>query len=132
MQRTIYKDKDGYLNVSSKIGTKLVHRIIYETFIGPIPPGYEIDHVDTHTDNNCLDNLRLVTHKENMNNPLTKQKRIGNTNAKGNTNVKGKPHSEFGKKFKEYYGITRYQNTKLYDKECAWYHNHNNKCSWEV
>jgi len=118
MQRTIYNNNSGYLMVLTKLGTKLVHRIIYETFVSPIPAGYEIDHEDTHKDNNSLNNLKLVTHKENLNNPLTIEVR------------KGKTWSEFGKKFKEYYGITSYQNTKLYHKEQMWYYRHG-KCSWE-
>jgi hypothetical protein len=122
---------DGYLVLmlkKPKSTNVRVHRIIYETFIGEIPDGYEIDHVDTHKDNNSLDNLKLVTHTENMNNCLT-LKHISKS-LKGNTNAKGKPTSEFGRKFKEHYGITRYQNTKLYDKELHWYR-YNGKCSWE-
>ena len=69
-----------------------------------------------------------------MNNPLTR-KHSSNVMAyvkKGNTNTKGKPHSKFGKKFKEHYGITKYQNRKLYYKEAVWYHTHNHMCRWEV
>lgn len=138
MQRTIYKNNKGYLKVDTKIGLKLVHRIIYETFIGSIPEGMEIDHEDTHKDNNSLDNLILVTHKQNCNNPKTRkhisEAMKGKTNAKGhnNTNTRGNLYSEFGRKFKEHYGITKYQNSKLYDKEHMWYHRHNNKCRWEV
>lgn len=124
MQRQFIKDKNGYLLVRTKLGTKRVHRVIYETFVGPIPPCYEIDHIDTHKDNNSLSNLKCVTHTENMNNPKTKQKMIGNIYAKG------KPTSEFGRKFKEHYGITRYQNIKLYDKELHWFR-YNGKCRWE-
>lgn len=119
MQRPIVVHPNGYLMVNTKIGKRYVHRIIYETFVGPIPAGYEIDHVDTHKDNNSLSNLKCVTHKENVNNPLT---------IKANRN---RTYSEFGRKFKEYYCITRYQNTKLYTKEWYWYKRHNNKCRWE-
>lgn len=41
------------------------------------------------------------------------------------------PRSEFGRKFKEHYGITKCKNTNLYEKERQWYLNHNNKCRWE-
>ena len=50
-----------------------IHRLVWEAFNGPIPKGLEIDHIDTDGTNNRLDNLRLVTHTENMNNPLSKQ-----------------------------------------------------------
>ena len=52
MQMPTRKDKDGYLLIKTKIGPKRIHRLIYETFVGPIPDGYEIDHVDTNKDNN--------------------------------------------------------------------------------
>lgn len=145
MQSTI-KDSFGYLKVWTKMNDRFVHRIIYETFVGHIPDGYQIDHINTIKTDNRLENLRCVTPKENTNNPLTlKHKsdvrkgvfsskdacnKISNK-LKGNTNAKGKPTSEFGRKFKEYYGITRYQNYKLYFKEFNWYHTHNHKCRWE-
>ena len=129
MQRTRYKTNIGYQLVNTKIGSKYVHRIIYETFNGEIPDGYEIDHINAVRDDNRLENLRIVTHKDNLNNPLTKQ--LQRKVHKGKCNVKKKPHSEFGIKFKEHYGITRYKNPKLYNKEHRWYSKHN-KCSWEV
>lgn len=129
MQRTMTKTWNGYLIVNTKIGLKRVHRIIWETFKGEIPDGYEIDHINTIRDDNRLENLRLVTHKENDNNPLTLKHK--GESKKGNTYRKGKPTSEFGRKFKEHYGITRYQNTKLYYKEFHWFR-YNGKCRWEV
>lgn len=49
----------------------LEHRFIWEAFHGPIPSGMEIDHLNTIRDDNRLENLRLVTPKENKHNPLT-------------------------------------------------------------
>ena len=49
-----------------------IHQLVYENFVGEIPDGYEIDHIDGDKTNNTVYNLRLVTHKENMNNPITK------------------------------------------------------------
>lgn len=43
-----------------------------------------------------------------------------------------KPHSEFGRKFKEHYGFTYRENFNLYCREYAWYRNHNKTCKWEV
>lgn len=76
------KNKDGKLvqvkPSVSKIGyqficyapkkTVYVHRLVYEAFKGEIPEGMEIDHIDRNKLNNKPDNLRVVTHIENMNN----------------------------------------------------------------
>lgn len=43
----------------------LVHRIIWEMHNGPIHEGMQIDHIDHNKTNNKIDNLRLVTSKEN-------------------------------------------------------------------
>lgn len=45
----------------------LVHRLVWETFNGQIPEGYEINHLDERPVNNALSNLSLVTHRENIN-----------------------------------------------------------------
>lgn len=44
----------------------LVHRAVWESFNGIIPEGYDIDHIDGNPTNNALDNLEMVTHKENI------------------------------------------------------------------
>ena len=48
-----------------------IHKIIWEAFKGKIPKGYQIDHINTIRNDNRLENLRIVTPKENCNNPLT-------------------------------------------------------------
>lgn len=140
-------DNDGYLLVWAKIGDVMVHRMVYETFVNEIPQGYEIDHINTIRDDNRLENLRLCTHKENCNNHLTRKhcseaqkgksiseetrKKMRETNkGKGSLN-RGKIYSEFGRKFKEHFGITPYENPKLYDRERIWYNRHNKTCRWE-
>lgn len=49
----------------------LAHRFVYECFYGIIPDGFEIDHIDGNHSNNKIENLRLCTHQENCNNPIT-------------------------------------------------------------
>ena len=43
-----------------------IHRIVWEEWNGPIPPGYVIHHADGNTWNNCLENLVLMTRSEHQ------------------------------------------------------------------
>ena len=43
-----------------------LNRLVYEAFWGPIPEKMEIDHLDACRVNNSLDNLIIVTHKQNL------------------------------------------------------------------
>lgn len=120
------KNKDGYLIIKCKEKCLFSHRLIWETLKRPIPSGYEIDHINIIRDDNRLENLRCVTHAENMNNPLSKK-----THREKNPWNKGKITSEFSEKFYKHFGITRAEDTKLYFKEHWWYRTHNHKCRWE-
>ena len=44
---------------------KYIHRLVYETFIGEIPEGMVINHIDGDKLNNKLDNLECVTQRKN-------------------------------------------------------------------
>lgn len=45
---------------------------------------------------------------------------------------KGRVFTDFGKLFKEHYGLTKHDDKKLWHTEYCWYIRHNNKCRWEV
>lgn len=68
-----YEDRYGYLYTSIKSKKFKIHRLVAEAFIGDIS-GEEIDHIDTDRKNNNVSNLRIVSRKENANNPLTVEK----------------------------------------------------------
>ena len=51
-----------------------VAKLIYEAFVGPVPEGMEIDHINGDNTDNRLENLRVCTHKENCNNPITRER----------------------------------------------------------
>lgn len=107
-----------------------VHRAIYETFVGEIPDGYVIDHINTKQDDNRLENLRAVTTKENNNNPLTRKH---NSEAlKGNRNSFNKPNknSDFGKRYFEHFGYSCSENPKQYNTELKWF-KRKGRCRWE-
>ena len=58
----------------NRISKKRLHRLVAEAFI-PNPNKYlEIDHIDTDTSNNCIENLRWCDRKANANNPITLSK----------------------------------------------------------
>lgn len=59
--KTIVLYKDGKAKCFS------LHNLVWTTFVGPVPEGYEINHMDENPSNNRLDNLNLLTHKQNMN-----------------------------------------------------------------
>lgn len=42
------------------------HAFLYAWFKGEVPAGYDVDHIDGDTLNNDLDNLQLLTRKENL------------------------------------------------------------------
>lgn len=43
-----------------------LHRIIFETFVGEIPDGYIIHHIDENKKNNAVSNLLMVTAEEHV------------------------------------------------------------------
>ena len=45
-----------------------IHNLMWKVFIGDIPYGYEIDHIDRNRINNYLENLRLATRSQNLQN----------------------------------------------------------------
>lgn len=53
-----------YRQVELNGWTFCVHRIVFKMHHGFEPEG-DVDHRDTNTDNNCIENLRDCTHQEN-------------------------------------------------------------------
>ena len=61
----------GYLYVGLCKNRKLkkfkVHRLVYEAFVGDIPNGMYVNHINEIKSDNRLENLNLMTPKENCN-----------------------------------------------------------------
>ena len=55
-----HKNTTRYLKLGCTHGNMLLARLKYLTFIGPIPKGHVIDHIDGDTLNNNINNLRAV------------------------------------------------------------------------
>lgn len=63
------KQPDGYGKIfvyeGGRCRTKLVHRVAYETYVGPIPPAHDIDHICWRRDCICPSHLRPLPLREN-------------------------------------------------------------------
>lgn len=64
----------GYIRINYVCKSWLAHRLVWEAFNGEIPEGMEIDHTNGLRHDNRLCNLRICTHKENCNNPISIEK----------------------------------------------------------
>lgn len=62
----------GYFRVAisnyGKIKTVMVHKLVAMAFLKHKPNGHKlvVDHIDNNPKNNCLDNLQIITQRENL------------------------------------------------------------------
>lgn len=73
---SLTQNKAGYLRVSNGMHPRKsvsVHRLVMECFMGKeIPWGMVVDHKNTIRCDNRIENLKLCSQKENMNNHITR------------------------------------------------------------
>jgi hypothetical protein len=66
------KNNKGYLYVSlcrnSKGLKKSTHQLVAESFLSHVSDKYSkvVDHIDSNILNNCLENLRVISHRKNI------------------------------------------------------------------
>ena len=53
------------LSVDGKLYYRTIHRLVYETYVGPIKPGMTIDHINEDRNDNRSENLEQVSKSEN-------------------------------------------------------------------
>ncbi|ECE0647886.1 HNH endonuclease [Salmonella enterica subsp. houtenae] len=71
-------DSNGYRQVKLGGSSKKVHRVIWEMHYGAVPSGMQIDHINQIKDDNRIENLRVVSNKENHKNmPISKRNKSG-------------------------------------------------------
>lgn len=115
----------GYIRVVYSGHKKvLVHRLVYETFKDEIPEGMQIDHVNNKRDDNHIDNLCVVSAKENCAHRKETYKEPKHVSEKRAATLTGKTYSEFGERFYKCYGIHRKDDLKLYLRENSYFRNH--------
>ena len=66
----------------------LVSRFVYECFKGDIPNDKEVDHIDSNKENNSINNLQLLTHKENVRKSRCKKVKSFNIETREEKNFK--------------------------------------------
>lgn len=76
--------EDGYQMITwksthQKREMRFFHRVVWRLWFGEIPAGLEIDHINGIKDDNRIENLRLVTHRQNI---LYARERLGDWGVK--------------------------------------------------
>lgn len=70
LHKCIFYGKKRVQTVLHKNGVKkypIVARLVYETFVGDIPENMQVNHIDENPSNNFVENLNLMTPKQNSN-----------------------------------------------------------------
>lgn len=63
--RKVNLTNSGYQSFSLNGRAAYIHRVVYETFKGEIPKGYQINHINGIKTDNRIENLEVCTRSEN-------------------------------------------------------------------
>ncbi len=83
------KNWDGYGMVKNPQGSQMAHRVVYEALVGPIPEGYQLDHLCRNPACVNPEHLEPVTQQENI------RRGLGNWRQRAKTHCpQGHPYDE--------------------------------------
>ena len=71
-----------------------VHRVVMDAFVGPVPDGQEVNHIDHDKVNNRPENLEYVTHAENIQKAVAAGRWPRQRDPNWVSPIKGRPCSE--------------------------------------
>jgi len=77
------KTSHGYYVAIVNKKSYSLHRVIWELNFGPIPDGYEVDHINMDKTDNRISNLRLASRSQNNCNRKRYKRRVGSSLPKG-------------------------------------------------
>lgn len=72
---TIRRERRKHEQEEGKSVQVRLHNEIWEKHNGPIPEGFEVDHINYDTCDNRKENLRLLSQKENNSRPKKRRKK---------------------------------------------------------
>lgn len=77
LKPTVNKNSKNHYREYVSLGRgnkKYIHRLVAEAFLPKIEGCDEVDHIDTNGLNNHVENLKWVTHNQNMKNKITQDR----------------------------------------------------------
>ena len=102
LHKSIFYGKKRVQTALHKNGVKkypIVARLVYETFVGDIPENMQVNHIDENPSNNFVENLNLMTPKQNSNwgtrNERSRQSQINDVKKSKKVKVYKYPSMEF-------------------------------------
>lgn len=99
-----YIDKDGYKRIDCYYNHQQkhikIHRMVYECWIGRINDGEQINHHDDDKNNNHYTNLYTGSQKENIQDCINNEHRVGNSQLLVVKNIKTNEVLEFQPAYK--------------------------------
>lgn len=121
--------ENGYIRISRDNRVIYMHRWIWEQIYGPIPSGWEIDHINGIRTDNRLDNLRCVPKQVQMKNRAKRQTNTSGvqgvsrwtTTRRGNQKVemwRATCNDQQGKQVIKTFSIRKYGEKQAFELAC--------------